>query len=399
MFRRCCALFMLLLCCLVLLTACGGGQEIETCLFVLALGIDPAPDGSLTVTAKALSGSQDSPESGQSGESGGSSGGEGGAQSASSTEQSEPGYITLSATAASSLRAMSLLSATTPRTLNLSQLREVVINQTLAESGATLTILREIYAIFRANGAAIIVVTPDNAGDFVRSQRASLGVRLSQHLDLLFDHFAQLGTIPPDTTLSSVISAMESSVCDAMAVYAATNDFENTLVLAGDEDLNRLPGHLPRTAPFTNEYLGTALFSGPRMTGTLTGEETSILNLITGSTFSQMTIIGGAQYKVNARPNIKRHISREDGALEVHVSISFTHIAGDIDQTSQELAAELERSAVHLLARLQACESDAACYGHLAVRRFPDIASWEAYDWRAAYGNAPVRATVDVRIL
>ena len=391
MLRRCCLLFSLLLCCLFLLTACGGGQEIETCLFVLSMGIDPAPDGSLTVTVKALSGSQEAPESGHGGNTAG--------EDASTAEQSEPGYITLSATAASSLRAMSLLSATTPRTLNLSQLREVVINQTLAESGATLTVLREIYAIFRANGGAVIVVTPDNAGDFVRSQRASLGVRLSQHLDLLFDHFAELGTIPPDTTLSSVISAMESSVCDAMAVYAAANDFENTLVLAGDEDLGRLPGHLPRTAPFTDEYLGTALFSGPRMTGTLTGEETSILNLITGSTFSQMTIIGGAQYKVNARPRVKRSISREDGALEVSVSISFTHIAGDIDQTSQELAAELERAAVQLISRLQAAESDAACYGHFAVRRFPDIASWKAYNWAAAYQSAPVRARVTVRIL
>ena len=386
------ALLALLLCCLVSLTACGGGQEIETCLFVLSMGIDPAPDGSLTVTVKALSGSQESPESGQDTAHGDD------AQDT-SAEQSEPGYITLSATATSSLRAMSLLSATTPRTLNLSQLREIVLNRTLAESGATLTILREIYAIFRANGGAVIVVTPDNAGDFIRSQRASLGVRLSQHLDLLFDHFAELGTIPPDTTLSSVISAMESSVCDAIAVYAATNDFENTLMLAEDEDLNRLPGHLPRTAPFPTEYLGTALFSGSRMTGTLTGEETSIFNLVSGAPTSQMTIIGGAQYKVNVKPRVKRRLSKEDGALEVHISISFTHVAGDIDQTSQELAAELERSAAQLIARLQAAESDAACYGHLAVRRFLDVASWEAFDWRAAYRNAPVRATVKVRVL
>ena len=386
------ALFALLLCCLPLLTACGGGQEIETCLFVLAMGVDPAPDGSLTVTVKALSGSQESPESGESPD------GEG-APGMSASEQSEPGYITLSATATNSLRAMSLLSATTPRTLNLSQLREIVINRTLAESGATLTVLREIYATFRANGAAVIVVTPDNAGDFVRSQRASLGVRLSQHLDLLFEHFAQLGTIPPDTTLSSVISAMESSCCDATAVYAATNDFENTLMLDGDKDLNRLPGHLPRTAPFHSEYRGTALFSGPRMTGTLTGEETSYLNLLTGSTFSQMTIIGGAQYKVNARPIVRLRLSPDDGALEAHVSISFTHVAGDIDQTSQELAAQLELMTTGLLSRLQAADCDAARYGHLALRRFLDIASWEAYDWHSKYRAAPVRATVQARIL
>ena len=49
----------LVLCLCLPLTGCGGGQEIESCLFVLAMAVDPAPDGNLTVTVKALSGTQD----------------------------------------------------------------------------------------------------------------------------------------------------------------------------------------------------------------------------------------------------------------------------------------------------------------------------------------------------
>ena len=49
--------WLLAACCL--LSGCGGGQEIESCLFVLAMAVDPAPDGNLTVTVKALSGTQD----------------------------------------------------------------------------------------------------------------------------------------------------------------------------------------------------------------------------------------------------------------------------------------------------------------------------------------------------
>ena len=62
---------------------------------------------------------------------------------------------------------------------------------------------------------------------------------------------------------------MESGTADAAAVYAAGNDFQNTLLLQSESDLDRLPGHLPRTAPAPNEYMGAALFSGPRMTGCL----------------------------------------------------------------------------------------------------------------------------------
>ena len=116
------AAFVLGLC--LLLTGCGGGQEIESGLFVLSMAVDPAPDGNLTVTVKALSGTQ---------EAGASSGGsQGGGQESGGTQESEtgesdieapePGYIVLSATAPSCLRALNLLSATTPRTVNLSQL-------------------------------------------------------------------------------------------------------------------------------------------------------------------------------------------------------------------------------------------------------------------------------------
>ena len=46
-------LILLLLALCPFLTGCGGGQEIESCLFVLSMAVDPAPDGNLTVTVKA----------------------------------------------------------------------------------------------------------------------------------------------------------------------------------------------------------------------------------------------------------------------------------------------------------------------------------------------------------
>ncbi|MGN0997042.1 MAG: hypothetical protein ACI4PG_09025, partial [Candidatus Ventricola sp.] len=166
-------LLLLLLC--PVLGGCSGGQEIESCLFVLSMAVDPAPDGSLTVTVKALSGTQESSPNGGGGDGGQQDSAQPGETSTPQTEQTEPGYIVLSATAPSCLRALNLLSSTTPRTVNLSQLREIVISRALAETDATLSILKQIYAMYRANGEAIVVVTPDNAGDFIRRQRAILG--------------------------------------------------------------------------------------------------------------------------------------------------------------------------------------------------------------------------------
>ncbi|MBE5799489.1 MAG: hypothetical protein E7321_06020 [Clostridiales bacterium] len=401
-------LMLWLLVSLSLLSGCGGGQEIESCLFVLSMAVDPAPDGNLTVTVKALSGTQEA-VGGSIQSSGGSSGdsssqqGQGGDSSGGSAQSSgletpEPGYIVMSATAPSSLRALNMLSATTPRTVNLSQLREIVISQTLAETDATLSILKEIHSMYRANGEAIVVVTPDDAGDFIRRQRAILGVRLSKYLEVLYDHFAEMDTIPPDAQLASVIAAMESDTIDATAVYAAANLFDSPLVLSGSADMNRLPGHLPRTSPAENEYLGCALFSGTRMTGTLTGEETGLLCLMSGQARRQQTYIGNALYRTNLPTRVKRRIE-EDGTLSVSIHMSLTHMAGEEQETAASIAAMIEREAVGVLLRLRAASSDAVGFGRIAIRKSPDIPSWEARHWPDEYETLGVRVSADVKVL
>lgn len=384
-----------LCCALALLCGCSGGQEIEDCLFVIAMAVDPAEDGNLTVTVKALSGTQEDapPQTRMRGEQEPS-----GAQGA--DEQTEPGYVVMSATAKSCLKALDLLGATTPRTVNLSQLQEVVLARPLAQTDAALSVLREIHALFEANAGAVVVVTPDNAGDFIRRQYAMFGVRLSQYLQVLFDHFEKLGTIPPDANLSAVIAAMESGTRDAATVYAAANDFGSTLLLGEEDVTDRLPGHLPRTSPARNEYLGSAVFSGARMVGTLTGDETTMLRLLSGKAVATSFVLDEAMLQVKRRARIKRTLTEEGGlpVLGASVSMHLLISAGSLTRTDAEIAAQIERSAAALIEKLQGMGSDALGYGELAVRRSVDIPAWERAGWRQAYASAQVRAAVKVKI-
>ena len=343
------------------------------------------------MTVKALSGTQEAAAPQE--------GGEGGADAAPS-ERAEPGYVTLSATAGSCLRALSLLGATTPRTVNLSQLQEVVLSRTLAETDATLSILKEIYALYEANGSAVVVVTPGHAGDFIRRQYAMFGVRLSQYLQVLFDHFEQLGTIPPEANLASVIAAMESGMRDAATVYAAANDFSATLVLPDDSATDRLPGHLPRTSPAQNEYLGSAVFSGPRMTATLTGQETTLLRLLSGRAMATSFALEEAMVQVARSAKVRSSLTWEgDGAvLGVSIAMHLILSAGTLERTDAEIAAQIEREAAALMGKLQAAGSDVLGYGALAARRYEDIPAWEDSGWEATYTQAKVRATAEVAI-
>ena len=396
---------LLLLAALLLLTGCSGGQEIEDCLFVISMAVDPAENGSLTVTVKALSGTQEASAPQEAGSTqtasapqGEAPGQTGGAQDAG--ENTEPGYVVMSATAKSCLAALNLLGATTPRTVNLSQLQEVVISQTLAETDATLSILKEIYALYEANGGAVVVITPDDAGDFIRRQYAMFGVRLSQYLQVLFKHFEELGTIPPEPSLAAVIAAMESGMRDAAAVYAAANDFTATLLLPADSATDRLPGHLPRTSPARNEYLGSAVFSGPRMAGALTGQETTLLRLLSGRAVATSFALEEAMVQTARRSRVRRTLERDESAdvLGAEISMRLTLSAGTLERTDTEIAAQIERDAAALIGKLQALGSDVLGYGGLAARRYRDIPAWEASGWEAAYAGAMVRVTADVTI-
>ena len=263
---------------------------------------------------------------------------------------------------------------------------------------ATFSILKEIRAIYRANGEAVVVVTPDQAGDFIRRQRAVLGLRLSKYLEVLFEHYEQLDVIPPSPSLSAVIAAMESGTADAAAVYAAGNDFQNTLLLQSKSDLDRLPGHLPRTAPAPNEYMGAALFSGPRMTGTLTGNEVSLLCLMTGKASKRVSVIDGAQYKTRLQTRVKHRID-PDGTLFVALRLTLTLSAGQQQRTGEEIAASLAQDCVHVLHKLQAASCDAVGFGRIQIRRYPDIPAWERSGWAAQYESRPVRVSAEIKIL
>ena len=390
--------------CLLSLTACGGGMEIESGLFVLSMAVDPAPDGNLTITIKALSGTQEAIAAPSSSDSGSGGGADSTQQQSKMPEENElespePGYIVMSATAPSCLRALDLLGATTPRTLNLSQLKEIVISRTLAESEATLSILKEIHSLYRASGEAVVVVTPDDAGDFIRRQKAVLGVRLSKYLQVLFEHFEEIDTIPPNAQLSAVIAAMETGTQDAAAVYAAGNVFNSTLVLSGTADTDRLPGHLPRTSPAQNEYLGSAVFSGSKMTGVLTGDETGLLCLILGKARTRTFTLSGAQYKTNVATRVKRSIDTTDGALCVEIDMNLTLVAGDSSETAASIARQIETNAAALLTRLQSLGCDAAGFGRLAIQSCLTIEEWTHANWPIDYAKRPVRVTARVQLL
>ena len=144
--------------------------------------------------------------------------------------------------------------------------------------------------------------------------------------------------------------------------------------------------------------MGAALFSGPRMTGTLTGNEVSLLCLMTGKASKRVSVIDGAQYKTRLQTRVKRRID-PDGTLFVALRLTLTLSAGQQQRTGEEIAASLAQDCVSVLHKLQAASCDAVGFGRIQIRRYPDIPAWERSGWAAQYKSRPVRVSAEIKIL
>ena len=127
--KRMLALLLLMVCCV--LTGCMS-RQLEEQMLVIILGVDETEDGiRLVLKIPSNSASGDSGGDNTSGEDDAMSGG------------GQMGYLLLEATGGSFEDTMTLLHATTPRTLNFCQVREVVVGEKLASIART----RQVIAI------------------------------------------------------------------------------------------------------------------------------------------------------------------------------------------------------------------------------------------------------------
>ena len=202
---------MLLIFCIFLCFTLSGciSRELEEQLLVIILGVDTTQEGNIRISVKVPSNSASGGGSGE----GASSGGE------------QMGYLLLEATGGHFADAVNLLQATTPRTLNFSQIREVVLGHDAAQSPQFSTLLYSIYSLPRMRAQAALIICRDQAYDFVKEQKPYVGARLSRYVETTLENYAGKGFVP-DTTLGQAVRDLGYSFQDALLIYGAVNDFQ-----------------------------------------------------------------------------------------------------------------------------------------------------------------------------
>ncbi len=353
-------------------------------LLVIVLAVDETEEGSTRITVKVPSNS-DSGGVGQGGESA-SAGGE------------QMGYLLIEATGNGFSDAETLLNATTPRCLNFSQVREVVIGEKAAKSPAFPMLLQNIEALPRMRCAATVIICQGEGHDFAAAQKPYVGMRLSRYADNTLSNYAAKG-FTPLTSLCEGIRDLGYGFRDPLFVYGAVNDFSAFQTPNEENVLDALPGSLPRKSVNGIELFGAAATNGVSVAGYLTGYEMALLHLI-GGTVKSLTIHEEGDFPVTlyarAPATLSVDVSRRPPLLGISLLCEARCPAGlqpPEDEIKEKIAADIRKVVSHL----QALRSDGLGFGNIAVRQFATAAEWEALAWRDIYAEAEFQVSLAVQ--
>lgn len=394
----------------IALYAFPGSTEIDEQVFAINVGIDRLDNGLMRLTVQMPSGEQggsgETPGggSGQSGDTGtGSTGqqGEDAAQmeAARKIQQAsqQTGYLIATADGVNYPDALNMMTATLPRLLNMSQVKQVVLSERFAsEPDAFGELMERLVYDNEFYNAAQLVICEGEAEEFLREQRLILGARLSKAQDAA-DYAHLLVGLVPSAHISSVFFGMNSGYGDGIAALCATNLFTSDAGADPDASGAIYAGQAARTGPNLNEYIGSALFDDHGMVGKLTGYETQMAHILAGTLNSMLLMQDGdtAQITQRSQPCVNIDLSgavpRIDVRIELYIKL---HQQG---MSLAEARTKLQTDMDALVAKCQQLGVEPFGFGAVAVRQFLTFADWYGYDWRARFAEADVR--VDVQLM
>lgn len=365
-----------LLALLLLLTGCGS-RQLEEEMLVIVLGADETPGGDLILTIKAPSTSEEKSPSGA---------------------EEQMGYLQLRAAGHGFSEAAALLNASTPRKLNFSQVREVVIGERAARGSGLGRLLQQIDALPRMRGAATVIVCRGEAEAFIAAQKPYMGLRLSRYAETTLAHYAGKGYTPL-TTLEEGIRDLGYGFQDPLFAFGAVNDFSKQSPSPGESALASSAGEMSRKSVDPIDLFGAAMTNGVSVCGALSGQEMGLLYLLQGSPHSlEMRWEKDVPLLIYARlPAEKRvDLSASPAVLSLSLLCEVHHPPG-LQPDEEALKSRLTADLAAVIRKLQAGRCDGAGFGNVAVRQFATIGEWEKLHWRSVYAGADLDLHLSLR--
>jgi spore germination protein KC len=393
----------LLILALLFIPGCWGYQEVDESAFILALGVDKGREDRLNLTAQIAV-----PKNiaGGGGEGGGAGGG--GAKST----------MVVSVETPTILAGLDLLGSFVERRPSLRHTKAIVFSSELAreDMGRYLApIVR--YRQFRRN--TFILISRGKARDLVENTQPIMEDNPAKYIELLVGTSKYTGRFPISSQVHSFYNAAKSQAREPVAILAAVGGDRQEDQVGDDKSAGGyLAGEIPREGGNKIDLLGTAVFRGGRMVGELTGDETTVMEMINGKfnegIFSVPDPRVPGKYILlevhgERKPAVQISLEGEVPVIDVEVPLDaeFLSIQSNISYEQPGAIGEVEDAFARLLQEDTAVlirktqeefRADIFGFGEEARKKFLTWPQWEQYKWLEVFPLAQVNVEYKINI-
>lgn len=394
-------LFLALL--LISLPGCWGSRETDEVAFALALGFDKGEKDNLVVTASIAN-----PKvfAGMAGGGGGNGG---------------KGTLVVSTETYAPIAAIDLLNTAVERRISLMHAKTYVFSEELAREGLNKW-LTPLLRYRELRTTSLIVVCRGKAKDFMEKNNPILELSPTKQFELLnklsYEHGLFL-----NTQLLGFNEDLKSHSIQPSAPLVASH--EGSLESAkpgvnkgGENDLGKyLAGEVPISGGNKSQIIGTAVFRGDKMVGTLNGQETRYYMMLRGlfrngimsvtdPLAADPTSLVGFTVRQARRPEYKTSID-ENGNVSINVDIylepeiiglfsGINYESPDLKPTLEEaFSREVQQGCQNLIRRTQEeFKADIFGFGYHVKHHFWTVQTWREMNWLDRYSDAQVNVSV-----
>lgn len=390
---------------LITSTGCGDSSETDDNIYAITVGIDKGSYNKVIITIQYPTYKSGGPGGGA------SQGGGGGDANVHSIEA--PGV----------LEGINLLNMAISRRVSLKHIKMLVISEKIAREGVAQYIAP--FSRYREPRRAMaVVITNGNAVDFIKENKSNIGTSITKSIELMETQSHTTGFFP-DTKFYEFYEGIFNNYGQGIATYAGVNNF-NRLILNGTEQNSPViinpdysPGNLPRIGVAKREFVGTAVFNGDKMVGSLNPWETRYLLLITGKfdrgifgvydRLENESKIVSFELKLARKPKIKCKFENNKPVINIDLYLEG-EIAGIqsrvnyadlnlIENLNSQIENYLEKDIRKTIEKTQKkYKSDVFAFGEEFAGYFPTIQQWEKYNWLKHYEEAKINLSVKVDI-
>lgn len=395
-------------------TGCSGGVEVDDDVYAVAVGLDKGVNNKLILTIEYPT----YKKGGGEGQSGGSE--KQGSSGAGGSNQI-PGANIHTIETPSLLEGLDIFNMAISRRISMVHVKLLVISEELAREGVG-DYIGPLSRYRGTRNTLFVLVTRGKAVDFIKENKSNIGESLTKSIELMEEQSKKTGFFP-DINLHEFYRDVVSSYSSPYAAYVGLNDFSKLKMGDGEEpklvtQYDFLPGDMPRVGVAKREFVGTAVFDGDKMVGSLNPTETRYMLLLKGKVKSFIVSIedknaaGKAiviDVSMGRAPSIKTRFEEAIPVIDIELNLDADlesvqsrldyEQLGMIDELDDQIKDYFEKGMKKTLEKTQnELKSDVFGFGAKFAGYFTTIQEWEDYNWLSHYQEAKINTDIKVNV-